>query len=164
MTDDPPRLDAYALEDQFGRARTRADVADRVALYVVAERGGAVALQQWTTALHVALHAAAAGAAPSAVVVPVVRVPGVPRLVRGAVRRLLPRDPDAWALLDWDDALGVLVEHDAECTVSVVASDGRVVHREAVRLPDEASVARLVGAASDAAPSSTGATPGTRPR
>ena len=34
MPDDPPRLHAYALADQFGRAHTRADVADRAVLYV----------------------------------------------------------------------------------------------------------------------------------
>ncbi len=151
MTMDSPRLGAYALADQFDREHAREDVADGAALYVVAERGGAVALERWATALH----ATVAGLQPPLAVVPAVRLPGVPRLVRGAVRLLLPRDPNAWALLDWDDALAVLHVPGADCTVSVVAPDGRVVAREAVGLPDADSVARLVGLAMDAALDST---------
>ena len=147
MTTDSPRLGAYALADQFDREHARADVADRTALYVVAERAGAAALEQWATALQ----GTVGGLQPPLAVVPVVRLPGVPRLVRGAVRRLLPRDPTAWALLDWDDALAVLHAPDADCTVSVVAPDGRVVGREAVGPPDVDAVTSLVALAMDAA-------------
>ena len=146
MTADSPRLATYELADQFGHEHTRDDVGGHMAVYVVAERAGATALEQWTTALH----AATAGAQPALGIVPVVRIPGVPRLVRGAVRRLLPSDPDAWTLLDWDDVLSVLVVPNAECTVSVVAPDGRIVRREAVGLPDAESVARLLQVALDA--------------
>ena len=148
MTADAPRLAAYGLADQFGQEHTRDDVRGHTALYVVAEPRGAAALEQWTTALH----AAAAGALPALAIIPVVRIPGVPRLVRGAVRRLLPSDPGAWTLLDWDDVLILLVVPGAECTVSVVASDGRIVRREAVGPPDAKSVARLLQVAIDAAP------------
>jgi hypothetical protein len=147
MTMDSPRLEGYALLDQFDREHVRDDLADRTTLYVLAERAGAVALEQWATALHETV----AGLRPALAVVPAMRLPGVPRLVRGAVRLLLPRDPNAWALLDWDDALAVLHVRGADCTVSVVAPDGRVVAREAVGLPDVDSVARLVGGATDAA-------------
>ena len=147
MTMDSPRLEPYALADQFDREHVRADVAGRTAIYVVAERAGAAALEQWTTALHETV----AALQPTLAIVPAVRLPGVPRLVRGAVRRLLPRDPNAWTLLDWDDALAVLHVPDAECSVSVVVPDGRVVARQAVGLPDVDAIARLVGVAMEAA-------------
>jgi hypothetical protein len=73
-------------------------------LYVRAERAGATALAAWTRALRMALAPRPAGG--DVAVVPVVALPGIPRPFRAAVCRLLPRDPEAWALLDWDRALG----------------------------------------------------------
>jgi hypothetical protein len=154
--DSVPVLGGYRLADQFGRPHARADVAGRPALYVVAERGGSVALARWTVALRAAAGGAAreAGAPDSAravlpdvAVVPAVTVSGVPRPFRGAVRRLLPRDRNAWTLIDWDGTLGAVRVAGAACAVSVVAPDGRVVRRTSVALPTASEVAGLVAAA-----------------
>jgi hypothetical protein len=137
-------LPDYQLHDQFGQARTRRDVAGGAALYVRAERAGATALAAWTRALRMALGAPAGG---DVAVVPVVALPGIPRPFRAAVCRLLPRDPEAWALLDWDRALDALGAGGATCSVALVAPDGRVVSCAAAGDPTADAVTRLVAEA-----------------
>lgn len=150
------RLDSladYRLRDQFGREHRRAGDARTPTLYVIARRDGAGTLADWARALRAALGAVPDGVARGgsasevAAVAPVVQLPGVPGVLRGAVRRLLPHDRTAWALLDWEEALAGLRAPGARCTVALVARDGRVLTRTAVGAVDEALVRELVARA-----------------
>ena len=119
-------LRAYRIADQFGCIHDREEVAAGPALYVVADRHGATALAEWTRGLRAAdVH----GVVP---VVPVVSLPGIPRPLRGAIRRMLPRAPEAWALVDFDGAFDAVAVRGAACTVAVVAPSGEVIARSGV--------------------------------
>jgi hypothetical protein len=128
-------LGSYRIADQFDRVHDREEVAAGPALYVVADRHGTTALAEWTRGLRTVgapagMEGAPAGA--SVAVVPVVSLPGIPRLLRGAIRRMLPRAPEAWVLVDFDGVFEHLVTGGASCTVAVVAPSGEVVARSAV--------------------------------
>ncbi len=120
---------AYRVDDQFGRAHDAASALGTPAAYVLATYDGVFALPRWAEALGVAL---AAPGAPAAQVVPVLAIAAIPPLFRDAVRRLLPREPRAWTLLDWNDVLAPLRVAGSPCTIAVVDATGRVRHREGV--------------------------------
>ena len=153
-------LAAYRLTDQFGRVHERATVAGRPALYVLATRQGTGPLAVWTRELRALATASAAardvaagdadrGAAAviPVAVIPVAVIPGVPTLLRGAVRRLLPRDPQAWVLVDFDGSLATLAEPEAPCTVTLVDPAGAVRVRAVVAGYEPEEAAALVTAA-----------------
>lgn len=130
---------AYRLTDQFGRVHDRAAVVGRPALYVVATRQGTGLLAEWTRGLRTLAMAPETGGAAvedashgSVAVIPVVAIAGVPPFLRGAVCRLLPRDPEAWALVDFEGTLAMLAEPEAPCTVTVVDAAGAVRARTVV--------------------------------
>ena len=156
-------LAAYRLTDQFGRVHERATVAGRPALYVLATRQGTGPLAVWTRELRALATASAtardvaagdadradrgAAAVIPVAVIPVAVIPGVPTLLRGAVRRLLPRDRQAWVLVDFDGSLATLAEPEAPCTVTLVDPAGAVRVRAVVAGYEPEEAAALVTAA-----------------
>jgi hypothetical protein len=136
---------AYRIADQFGRTHDRAETAGRPVLFVVADRQGTDALAAWAGGLRALVEGQAAGGPASRIaVVPVVQIPGVPSPFRGAVRRLLPRDPSAWTLVDFDGALAALAEPDAHCTVALVDAAGALLARVGVAAYEADQAADLV--------------------
>jgi hypothetical protein len=149
-----PVCTAYRVTDQFGRVHERAAVAGRPALYVVATRQGAGLLAEWTRGLRALATAPAtdgdAAAASPVAVIPVVTIPGVPTFLQGAVRRLLPREPEAWVLVDFDGAFAGLAASEASCTVTLVDGSGGVRTRAVVAHYEPETAAALLAAATRA--------------
>ena len=103
-TEPPMRLPAFQLHDQFGRATERAAFDCCPLIVMVGSREGAAGVAQWTAALRAQLGEGSATA-----VLPVADLVGVPRMIRGLVLRLLPRDPAHWCAIDWDGQLGARI-------------------------------------------------------
>lgn len=97
----PPRLPEFHLDDQFGREVGTEAYAGVPLIVVAGNREGAGGVALWTAALRAVI-----GEDGDVDVLPVADLRGVPRMVRGLVGRLLPRDPAHWCALDWDGQLG----------------------------------------------------------
>lgn len=106
----PPRLPDFALQDQFGREVTVAAKAGVPLIVVVGNRDGARGVALWTAALR-----AVVGDTSDTYILPIADLGGVPRMLRGMVSRLLPRDLSHWCALDWNGQVGVHIrgEHGA---------------------------------------------------
>lgn len=120
MTPPPERLPAFHLADQFGRELTHEAYAGRAVIVVAGNRAGASGVALWTAALRDVI-----GEEGDTQVLPVADLGGVPRALRRVVRRVLPRDPSHWCVIDWDGQLGARVrgEH-GPLVVAVYGADG----------------------------------------
>lgn len=99
----PARLPDFRLADQFGREVDEATYAGVPVVLVVGDREGAPGVALWTAALRAVIGHDRTG------VLPIADLRGVPRILRGMVRRLLPADADHWCAIDWDGLLGAPV-------------------------------------------------------
>ena len=114
-TEPPARLPAFQLHDQFGRAMERGAFDGCPLIVMVGSREGAAGVARWTAALRVQL-----GGGSVTAVLPVADLVGVPRMIRGLVLRLLPRDPAHWCAIDWDGQLGARVRGELGPLVAAV--------------------------------------------
>lgn len=113
------RLPAFTLDDQFGRTVDDATYRGVPLIVVLGGRDGAVGVAAWTSALRLAI-----GATSETCVLPVADLGGVPRLLRRAVSRMLPRDAEHWCALDWDGQLCTLLRRKGSAVVAA-AFDAR---------------------------------------
>jgi hypothetical protein len=117
----PERLPSYQLLDQFNRLVADSSLARRASIIIVAGRSGAEAAERWTTRLRELL-------APSGpTVVPVADLAGAPRMLRGFIRSMFPRDSSAGVALDWEGVIGRPIRGDrAPLIAAVYGADGRL--------------------------------------
>lgn len=120
MTTPPAHLPAFHLEDQFGGELDHEAYTGSAVIVVVGNREGARGVALWTVALRDVI-----GDERNIEVLPVADLGGVPRALRRMVRRMLPRDPSQWCVIDWDGQLGAKVrgEH-GPLVVAVYGADG----------------------------------------
>ena len=117
----PDRLPTYRLLDQFNRLVTDSTLARRASVIVVAGRTGAEAAERWTQRIRAALTPSG----PS--VIPVADLAGAPRLLRGLIRGMFPRDSSAAVALDWEGVIGRPIRGDrAPLIAAVYGADGRL--------------------------------------
>ena len=135
----PERLPAFQLHDQFGKAIESAAF-DGCALVVVAgSRQGAAGVALWTAALRTELGT---GSPPA--VLPVADLVGVPRMIRGLVLRLFPRDPAHWCAIDWNGRLGARIRGDHGPLVAAAYDAAGILTTWAVLPPDTIDRALLL--------------------
>lgn len=140
----PEQLPAYRLLDQFNRLVTDSSISRRASIIIVAGRNGAAAAERWTQRIRAALT-------PSGpTVIAVADLAGAPRLLRGLIRGMFPKDSSAGVALDWDGIIGRPVRGDrAPLVVAVYGADGRL--REwmslSTKTEDLATLQRLVALA-----------------
>ena len=103
----PSWVPSFRLSDQFRREIDATLYAGVPLIIVAGNRQGAGGVALWTAALRAEI-----GDGGRANVLPVADLGGVPRAVRGLVRRLLPRDPAHWCAIDWDGQVGGPVRGD----------------------------------------------------
>lgn len=140
-------LPDFALTDQFGREVRRETYAGTPLIVVVGNRQGAKGVALWTSALRDVV-----GAAPTPQVLATADLGNVPRLLRGAVRRLLPRDPAHWCAIDWKGDLAPHIRGDHEPLVAATfGADGLLRTLVALPLDDvvSATLVQLIEAARD---------------
>lgn len=117
----PDRLPAYRLLDQFNRLVTDSAFTRRASVIIVAGRSGAEAAERWTQRIRAALTPSG----PS--VIPVADLAGAPRLLRGLIRGMFPRDSSAAVALDWEGVIGRPIRGDrAPLIAAVYGADGRL--------------------------------------
>lgn len=100
----PSRLATFRLVDQFGREIEDEEYDGNPLIIVAGNREGARGVALWTAAIRAVI-----GEMGVTHVLPVADLGGVPRLVRGMVARLLPRDRAHWCALDWDGQIAAPV-------------------------------------------------------
>ncbi len=139
----PDLLPAYRLLDQFNRLVTDESVRRQASIVIVAGRSGAAAAERWTVRIREAL-------VPSeALVVAIADLQGAPKLFRGFIRSMFPKDTSNAVVLDWDGVIGRRIRGDkAPLIAAVYGADGRL--RDWIALStaqqDPATVRRLVAA------------------
>ena len=100
----PVHLPDFQLFDQFGRELDHGTYDGVPLVLVVGDRQGAPGVALWTAALRAVI-----GSDDDTSVLPIADLRGVPRVLRGMVKRLLPTDPDHWCAIDWEGQLGAAV-------------------------------------------------------
>ena len=140
----PERLPAYRLLDQFNRLVTDSALVRRASVIIVAGRTGAEAAERWTQRIRAALTPSG----PS--VIPVADLAGAPRLLRGLIRGMFPRDSSAAVALDWEGVIGRPIRGDrAPLIAAVYGADGRL--REwmtlSTKTEDQVTLQRIVALA-----------------
>ena len=135
----PARLPAFQLHDQFGRAMERVAFEGCPLVVVVGSREGSAGVALWTDALRTEL-----GTASVASVLPVADLVGVPRMIRGLVLRMLPRDPEHWCAIDWDGQLGARIRSELGPLVAAVYDADGILTTWAVLPPDTIDRALLL--------------------
>jgi hypothetical protein len=140
----PDQLPTYRLLDQFNRLVTDSSISRRASIIIVAGRNGAAAAERWTQRIRAALTPSG----PS--VIPVADLAGAPRLLRGLIRGMFPKDSSAAVALDWDGVIGRPIRGDrAPLIAAVYGADGRL--REwmslSTKTEDIATLQRLVALA-----------------
>ena len=140
----PPRL-SFRLEDQFGRLHDSSELAGRVVVMLGGDRAARELLEAWGPTL---LHALAErGVAERVRGYAVVDLRGVPSVLRGMVRGLMPREPELTVLLDWQGELAR--RHDfaaGRCNVLVADRGGAVAIESEEESLEDARVAALADA------------------
>ena len=140
----PEQLPAYRLLDQFNRLVTDSSISRRASIIIVAGRNGAAAAERWTQRIRAALTPSG----PS--VIPVADLVGAPRILRGFIRGMFPKDTSAAVALDWEGVIGRPIRGDrAPLIAAVYGADGRL--REwmtlSTKTEDIATLQRLVALA-----------------
>ena len=93
-------LISFELRDQFDEVHRDSDFVDRVVIVIGSDRDGSEFNQDWGQALYDSL--VAEPEFERIAFLPVAKVTGVPFFLKGMVRGKFPKEPDQWALIDWD--------------------------------------------------------------
>ncbi len=128
------------IKDQFDRAYTLATVAERAVLVFASDREGFDAMLTYASAARSALRTDVQTFARA-------DLKGAPRLVRGMIRRGMPKDSTARVLLDWNGDLGPLLRPREDHLVAALFNpDGTLRRRIALPLKsiDTAAVFAMV--------------------
>jgi len=137
----PEWLPTYRLLDQFNRLITDSALTRRASIIIVASRNGAAAAERWTQSLRAALT-------PSGpTVIPVADLVGAPRMLRGLIRGMFPKDSSAGVALDWEGVIGRPIRGDrAPLIAAVYGADGRLKEwmTLSTKSEDVATLRRLV--------------------
>ena len=127
----------FELEDQFDRTYRGVDYADRIVIVLGSDREGTEFNQPWGEALNELVEAQ--NATERVTFLPVADLQGVPFFIKGMVRRRFPKEPDRWALMDWDGDFDEAYGFTPEATnVLLFAPDGRLVEHIHGREVEEA--------------------------
>lgn len=143
----PARLPHFQLADQFGRERDERTYRGVPVIVVAGNREGAKGVALWTAALRDVIRQES-----DTRVLPVADLGGVPRMIRGMVSRMLPRDAAHWCALDWDGQLAARIRGDRNQLVAAVyGADGTLRAWSALPLDivERAILARLVQGATE---------------
>jgi hypothetical protein len=138
-------LITYQLNDHRGDRHSDAEIRNRVALIIHADREGSHFVGQWGRAIRKALGDSVAEAMVRRVNVADVRE--LPSLMRPFVGRLFGGKAAVPTLMDWDGVFArsyALPPH--TCSVLVVDRSGLIVARAGGREPDSAQVDLIVRA------------------
>lgn len=133
----------FELEDQFGEVHRRADVKGTIVLLIGSDKGGASFNGLWGKAIHESLRDHPHYAEISQLAYSDLR--GVPFFLKGMIRSKFPDNPDRWALMDWKGVIAKTYDFIPKSTnLLVFAPDGRLVHHDSGREPEEATVEEIV--------------------
>jgi len=134
-TDLPPAptdtLITFTIPDQFDTEHTEAEFAGKVMLFMWGDREGSDHMRRWGKQLIKKLRndieAGQVGMRS------VAHVQGAPSFIHGMIKGRFPKEPEKWALMDWD---GLFKQHygmlDDHCNLIVFDSAGRLIYRTAV--------------------------------
>jgi hypothetical protein len=138
-------LIAFTCLDQFDREHTDAELRDRVAVLLWADRAGNDHRRRWKRLLARELREDVA--AGTVAMRDVAHARGVPGFVKGMVKGSFSEDRREWALLDWE---GVFAEAYAptedHLNVLVFGAGGALRFHEAVTDLERAALGRMVAA------------------
>ncbi|AMW04442.1 hypothetical protein GEMMAAP_05485 [Gemmatimonas phototrophica] len=128
----PGVLPAVTLRDQFDGRTVLSSPPGRPVVLLASTRAGKDAAARWQRCLQ------DVGATAGVRVVSVADLAGVPRLLRGIIRGVMPSDTAARVLLDWEGTLARRVRGDAAPLVAAAyGTDGRLTGWEALSLERE---------------------------
>jgi hypothetical protein len=139
----PAVLPAVTLRDQFDVLTVLPPQPGRPVVVLASARAGKDAAARWQRRLQ------DVGATAGVQVVSVADLAGVPRLLRGMIRRVLPSDTAARVLLDWEGALARRVRGErAPLVAAAYGADRGLKGWEALSLErEDAAVTRRLMAA-----------------
>jgi len=139
------RLIPFSIEDQFKETHTEAEFAGGTVALVWGDRKSRDDAAVWADSLTAAFSRRLPSG--SWQVRRVVHTKGAPFFVKGKIRGSFPRDPAAWALLDWKGVFRQAYQPEKNhVTVFLFAADGALVARRTGQEVDPAVVQELVDA------------------
>lgn len=140
-----PLLFDFEMEDQFGAVHRRADYEGRVVVFLGSGKKGSEWNEVWGEAIRDSLEAWGLDGQVDRVGVADVR--GVPGFIKGMVKRKFPKEPEKWALVDWD---GEFAERYGwtkdEANILVFGADGRLAAQAHSLEPPQAEIRRILAA------------------
>lgn len=135
----------FEIEDQFGREYRASDYGDRVLVILASDREGSRYNPIWGRAIQDAVREEPGFE--RLAMLGLADLGGVPRLIRGMVRRAFPKERERAVLLDWqgviDEAYGLESGHS---NILLFAPGGRLIYRAAGRDLDEALLEQITSA------------------
>lgn len=133
----------FELEDQFERTYHGSDYSDRIVVVIGSDRDGSEFNARWGEAIHDALDGVPGFERVS--FIPVAHLVGVPFFLKGMIRGRFPKEPERWALMDWDgvfdEAYGLVP---GATNVFVFDGAGQLVQRAHGRELDDAVLRGIV--------------------
>ena len=138
-------LIAFTCLDQFDRAHTDAELRDRVAVLLWADRAGNDHRRRWQRLLARELREEIATG--TVAMRDVAHARGVPGFVKGMVKGSFSDDRQEWALLDWEGVFAdAYAPTEGHLNVLVFAAGGALRLHEAVTDLERAALGRMVAA------------------
>jgi hypothetical protein len=122
-----PALVEFELVDQFGNRHSDDEYRSGVFVVVASDRKGSAFAPSWSRAIRGSLQGLPD--ADQVKMAGLAHLEGVPRLLRGLVKRAFPRRPEDWVLLDWGGVFEAAYGHEKDHTSLLVFADGNLVHR-----------------------------------
>lgn len=132
----------FELEDQFGEVYSDRGYRQGILVVVGADRGGSQFTGAWSAAIREAL--AASGQAPQLRMVGLAHTKGVPRFLRGFVRRRFPQSSDSWVLLDWKGVFAGAYGFEPQSANVLVFMGGVLLHQTFGREVEQGKVDDIV--------------------
>ncbi len=120
-------LVSFEIKDQFGNSYTDEPYREGVVVVIGSDRKGSAYSREWSTAIRESLESLTLRT--EVRLLPLGHMKGVPRLLRGFVRRQFPKHPDAWVLLDWKGVFEEAYGYEKDSSTILVFLDGVMVHR-----------------------------------
>jgi len=146
-----PRLEPYAVPDQFDEIHTEAEVQGSVAVFMGSDRKSFSFSPEWTQALGARL--VDEPGVDHVKIVYFANMKGVPSFLRNKIKKKFPQDRSAWMLLDWKGVFSKTYGFTkGALNVLIVDQKGVLVYRAAVRGVESAQLDEMVAAIRAALP------------
>lgn len=141
------RLIDFEMQDQFDSTYNQNSFDGKVIILLGADRKGSQFTGQWGSTLADSLIAR--GQIDSVKFVALATLQGVPKIMKGMVKGMFPKEKQNWTLMDWDGAFANAYDFEPEkCNIVVFDVEKNVVAQMVVTEYDASSAHVIVDAIS----------------